>query len=253
MLTKNEIKYIQLLQDKKHRDAEGRFVAEGTKWVKELLQWQPAWIDKVYATRQWFEQDGESIAPAKKVEVKDHELEKISGLSTPSRVVAVVHRPATGQLSFLPGKWNLVLDGIQDPGNMGSIIRIADWFGLPAIWCSPDCADAYNPKVVQATMGSLCRVQVLRCDIDELLAEAGPLPVFVSGMEGVSISEVKVHEGVIVIGSEGKGVRASVLEKAGIHRITIPRIGHAESLNAAVATGIMIAGLTAAQERSRGH
>ena len=153
MLTKNEIKTIRLLQDKKHRDAEQRFVAEGTKWIEELLKWQPGWIEKLYTTEGWLSDHGKQIAPHQVQLVENFELEKISGLAHPAPVIAVVRKPEIKPRLFLPDHWNLVLDGIQDPGNLGSIIRIADWFGLGSIWCSPDCADAFGPKVVQATMG----------------------------------------------------------------------------------------------------
>ena len=178
-------------------------------------------------------------------------MEKISGLAHPAQVIALVHKPKQAPSTFSPDHWNIVLDGIQDPGNLGSIIRIADWFGLPSIWCSPDCADAFNPKVVQSTMGSLCRVNVYYGKLEDLL-RATTLPVMISGMEGTSLFEVKEKAGVLLIGSEGHGVRESIRIKA-THRVTIPKIGHAESLNAAVATGIMIANLTAAPAKSKGH
>jgi TrmH family RNA methyltransferase len=160
MLTKNEIKYIRLLQDKKHRDQEQRFVVEGTKWMEELLQWQPGWLENLYTTSSWMELHGKNIPSEKARIIQDFELEKISGLSHPAPVLAVCKKPAPSVQLFATGKWNLVLDGIQDPGNLGSIIRLADWFGQETVWCSTDCADAFNPKVVQATMGSLCRVHV---------------------------------------------------------------------------------------------
>jgi TrmH family RNA methyltransferase len=242
MLTKNEIKYIRLLQDKKHRDAEMRFVAEGGKWLQELLKWKPDWLEKVYATENWLS-GFEMAIDDKKIHITtDFELKKISGLATPSQVIAIINKPAEEPLIFVKNTWNIVLDGIQDPGNLGSIIRIADWFGLQAVWCSPDCADAFNPKVVQATMGSLCRVKVIYQPLEKML-EATTLPIFISDMEGKPVGEIGQKAGVLVIGSEGQGVRAGVRKKAtGI--ITIPRIGHAESLNAAIATGIMVATLT---------
>jgi RNA methyltransferase, TrmH family len=183
--------------------------------------------------------------------VADFEMEKISALSHPAPVVAVVHKPEKLAFPFSSHGWNLVLDGLQDPGNLGSIIRIADWFGLPAIWCSPDCADAFNPKVVQATMGSLCRVKVLYEDIEALLANA-KLPVLVADMEGTPFNEVHEKAGVLIIGSEGHGVREMVKKKVS-GQITIPRIGGAESLNAAVAAGILVSRLTAPKEKSKGH
>lgn len=251
MLTKNEIKYIRLLQDKKHRDAEQRFVAEGTKWIEELLKWQSGWLEKLYTTQKWLSEHGKNINPGQVQVVEPFELEKISMLANPAPVVAVLHKPNNSPISFSPDGWNLVLDGIQDPGNLGSIIRIADWFGLKTVWCSNDCADAFNPKVVQATMGSLCRVKVYYGNLEPFW-ETTKLPVYVSGMEGTPLFEVREKNGILLIGSEGQGVRNKPGAKNTLS-ITIPRIGHAESLNAAVATGIMIAHLTAMPARSKGH
>ncbi len=251
MLTKNEIKYIRLLQDKKHRDAEQRFVAEGTKWVEELIKYRPEWLEKIYTTQEWFAGHGKNMDSGKIQWTEPFELKKISGLSHPAPVVALVRKPENNPAVFNPDKWNLVLDGIQDPGNLGSIIRVADWFGLTCIWCSTDCADAFNPKVVQSTMGSLCRVQVCYQNLETLLASTN-LPVFMSGMEGSSLFEIQEKAGILLIGSEGRGVRENLKEKARF-RITIPRIGQAESLNAAVAAGIMIANLTAPPTKTKGH
>lgn len=251
MLTKNEIKHIRQLQDKKHRDETGLFTAEGTKWVKELATWQPSWIKKIYALPAWIDAEGAGM-PAHLLEETDlATLERISALTTPAGVLALVKKPQLAPLTFLPGKWNLVLDGVQDPGNLGSIIRIADWFGLDRIWCSDDCADAFNPKVVQATMGSLCRVQVWHGDIAGLLSTA-TLPVFAATTTGRDVFGIHTHEGILIIGSEGKGIRPEIMALAA-HSMTIPRIGHAESLNAAVAAGIMVARLTAAAGKSKGH
>jgi|688.fasta_scaffold50502_5 TrmH family RNA methyltransferase len=251
MLTKNEIKYIRLLQDKKHRDAEQKFVAEGTKWIEELLKWQPLWLEKLYTTQGWLSDNGMHIAPKHVQLVESFELEKISGLMHPSPAIAVAYKPKNEPVPFSPDQWNIVLDGIQDPGNLGSIIRIADWFGLKAIWCSHDCADAFNPKVVQSTMGSLCRVKVVYDDVAKTLDQTS-IPIYLSGMEGKSLFDIHEKTGILVVGSEGKGVRKEIASKVR-HHITIPRIGHAESLNAAVATGIMVAKLTAEPEKSKGH
>ena len=251
MLTRGEIKYIQSLQDKKHRDAERRFVAEGTKWIDELIKWQPGWIEKIYASETWAKEHNGHILSEKLEVVKDFEMEKISALSHPAPALALVKKPIYTHQAFDEDHWNLVLDGIQDPGNMGTIIRIADWFGLKAIWCSSDTVDAFNPKVVQSAMGSLCRVKVFYADLEDLLSVTD-LPICITGMEGRNVFETKAHSGILVIGNEGKGVRPGVTSKAS-HTLSIPRIGHAESLNAAVATGIMIARLTAGREPSKGH
>ncbi|MCU0387218.1 MAG: RNA methyltransferase [Chitinophagaceae bacterium] len=251
MLTKGEIKYIQSLQDKKHRDAAQRFVVEGAKWLEELIQWQPDWIEKILATKKWKEEHKRAADSFVVESIEDYEMEKISFLSQPSPVLAIARKPVHENPVFDHNRWNLVLDGIQDPGNLGTIIRIADWFGLPAIFCSSDTADAYNPKVVQATMGSLCRVKIIYGNLEKILSETD-IPVFISAMQGNNIFDTNAQSGILVIGSEGKGVRPEVAAKAS-RKITIPRIGRAESLNAAVATGIMLARLTSPRQLSKGH
>ncbi len=241
MLSKNEIKYIRSLHDKKHRTQHGCFIAEGNKWLEELASWKPAWIDRVYVIAEQLGLWEGKIAAAILTPVEAFEMEKISALTHPSAILAVAKIPTSIHTAFDAHKWNLVLDGIQDPGNMGTIIRLADWYGLNNIWCSPDSADAYNPKVVQATMGSLCRVAVHYEPLATLIAKTS-LPIFVSGMKGISIHQKFPDAGILIIGSEGKGVRLS-MEAINGKAITIPRIGHAESLNAAVATGIMLSHL----------
>ena len=145
-------------------------------------------------------------------------------------------------ISFEKDKWLLMLDGIQDPGNMGSIIRIADWFGIAAIYCAPGTADIYNPKVVQAAMGSLLRIQVYYGPCENWLQDCD-LPVYATLLEGADVfSATPLPPGIVIIGNEGKGIRPEMLSHVS-QTLTIPKIGHAESLNAAVATGIVIAQL----------
>jgi len=242
MLTKNEIKHIRLLEDKKHRKEQGLFVAEGQKWVEELLVNRPDWLHKIYASGQWIDAHRHTCPAHLLQEVTLFEMEKISMLQTPTQVLALVHLPPSAPAGFAQNSWHLVLDGIQDPGNLGSIIRTADWFGLTHIWCSTDSADAWQPKVVQATMGSLCRVAMhYTPDLKALLTNSHQ-PVYTTAMAGVSIYSQPLQPGIIIIGNEGKGVRPDLAALA-IHPITIPRLGHAESLNAAVATGIVLSRL----------
>jgi len=241
MLSKNEIKYIRSLQVKKHRDTEGKFIAEGHKWVEELLKSNSEWVERVYATPQWEQPADKQIASNMVQPIESFEMEKITALSNPTTVLAVVRIPNNKPAIADTNKWNLLLDGIQDPGNLGSIIRIADWFGMQAIWCSEDCADAYNPKVVQATMGSLCRVQVNYTHLVSII-ETTDLPAYATAMEGKNIMSMMPSAGLLIIGSEGKGVRPELIDKA-TQKITIPRIGEAESLNVAVATGIIVSRL----------
>jgi TrmH family RNA methyltransferase len=166
----------------------------------------------------------------------------VSSLSTPNQVLAVFRKPV-----FPEPRWGegviLVLDGIQDPGNLGTIVRIADWFGIQKLVCTRDSADVFNLKATQSTMGSISRVQVLYEDPMALMDRCPGLPVYAAVLEGKSIyGQAAVPKGWIVIGNESKGIRGELLQRA-THPITIPRIGQAESLNAAVATGIILSHL----------
>jgi TrmH family RNA methyltransferase len=238
MVSKSEVKYIQSLYQKKNRVEEGLFIAEGPKLVEELLRSDYV-VRAVYATEQWC--NANSQVPARQVTAAD--LERISALQTPNQVLAIgEQRPATGEPE-LKGHFSLVLDGIQDPGNLGTIIRIADWFGIRQVIASPDTAELYNPKVIQSTMGSFLRVQLWYQPLEAFLPMAG-VPVYGALLEGKSVMQQSaVKEGILVIGNESKGIRDPLLPFI-TNALTIPRIGEAESLNAAVATGIMLSHLT---------
>ena len=172
-------------------------------------------------------------------EISVTELEKVSSLKTPQDAIAQIKIPEWPALRHeeLKGQFALVLDGIQDPGNMGTIIRIADWFGIGHIICSEDTVDAYNPKVVQACMGSLARVKVYYTDLRDFLGSV-KLPVFGALLDGTNIYEADFgNEGLIIMGNEGNGIRPEI-EKLVEKAITIPRVGKAESLNVAIATAL---------------
>ena len=172
-------------------------------------------------------------------EVNNAELDKISTLQTPQGFVAVIHTPQNKAIDYstLKNKFTLVLDGIQDPGNLGTIIRTADWFGFDQIICSDDTVEAFNPKTVQATMGSLARVKIYYADLNVVIEE-NKLPVFGALLEGESIYKTKwANEGLIILGNEGKGITESIIKKID-KPITIPRFGEAESLNVAVSAAI---------------
>jgi RNA methyltransferase, TrmH family len=247
MLAKPKIKYIQSLGQKKFRDAERVFIVEGPKMVKELLRAPNTRPVQVYAVHDWLEQHREAmpVLPASQiVEIKNADLERISSLTTPNQVLAIFEKPSFPEPDY-GSTLSILLDGIQDPGNLGTIIRIADWFGIGQVVCTPDSADAYNTKTVQSTMGSIVRVQVLYRELDVLIREQTGLglPVYAAALEGESIySAKKTGKGMIVIGNESRGISKEILELP-IHRITIPRMGEAESLNAAVATGIILSHL----------
>ncbi len=236
MLTKNEIKYIQSLFHKKQRDEEKLFVAEGPKLAKELLNSQIG-IKHIYATTTWLQNNRALKVPA--TEISDLELGRITNQQTPNEVVVIAHQFVSADEPILRGRLTIVLDGMQDPGNMGTIIRIADWFGVQQIICSNDCVEIYNSKVVQSTMGSILRVSCWYKDLHEW--EPGiDIPVFGAVLNGKNIYSLgKVDEGLLVIGNESKGIREPFISKI-THPVTIPKSGPAESLNAAVATGIII-------------
>jgi len=238
MISKNEAKYIQSLCHKKQRQQEGLFIAEGPKLVEELLNSHYT-VHKLYASAEWLNDNKQNRVEV--VEVSEAELEKLSSLQTPNKVVAVVQQKDVA-IPTTKGKISLVLDGIQDPGNLGTIIRIADWFGIGEIICSEDTVELYNPKVVQGTMGSFVRVNVWYGDLKKFLSN-NPMPVYGTLLHGNSIYQIaKPTEGLLVIGNEGKGIRDEVLPFIK-YPITIPKIGGAESLNAAVATGIVVSHL----------
>lgn len=242
MLGKSKIKYIQSLGQKKARDEADLFIAEGPRIIEELLTEGHMPVREIYALEGWAANHSAMINGVTITVITEDDLARISQLTTPNQVLAIVKKQADPVI-IAKGKISLVLDGIQDPGNLGTIIRIADWFGIEQIICSPDCADRYNPKVVQATMGSIARVQLLYTDLVNWLSLQKNIPVYATALEGKDIAEVPVmKEGLIIIGNEAKGIRPQVMELATV-KITIPKKGRAESLNAAVATGIILSKL----------
>ena len=240
MLTKAQAKYIQNLGHKKLREEERLFIAEGPKLVHELLNESTVTLHSIYATETFA-----TAHPGVKnlVEIDEKELERISFLSTPNQVIALFHQPIFPKRNSFRNRVSLMLDTIQDPGNMGSIVRTADWFGIGTIICSKDSADVFNPKVVQATMGSIARVELVYTDLESFILNNDLPPLYVTTLEGKSLYSVEpLKEGMVLIGNESKGVQPSLLSFAR-EKITIPRRGKAESLNAAIATGIVLAHL----------
>jgi TrmH family RNA methyltransferase len=239
-ITKSQVKYIQSLGHKKFRDADGVFVVEGPKIVMELLQASNLRSRAVYALPGWVGALPDSLRAAV-TPVSEPELERLSALATPNQVVGLFEKPVFPPPVFDRGIL-LALDGIQDPGNLGTIVRLADWFGIGTIVSSPDSADVFNPKAIQSTMGSIARVQVCYADPGELIRGSG-LPVYAALLEGEGLYGIgRIDRGWIVIGNESRGIRPE-LQALSTHRVTIPRIGQAESLNAAVATGILLSHL----------
>ena len=235
MISKNQVKLIRQLEQKKYRQREGLFVAEGPKVVGDLMRrWQPA---TVFAT--------DDYTPPTAVEVQRvtaDELRRISLLQHPQQVLALFPLPASARNKNTQTLM-LALDGVQDPGNLGTIIRIADWFGIDDIVCSEDTADAWNPKVVQATMGSIARVNISYTNLPALLDRLpADTPVYGTLLDGDNIySQLLSARGIIVMGNEGNGLSAEVRRRV-THRLLIPSFREgdgAESLNVAVATAIV--------------
>ncbi|UKK49770.1 RNA methyltransferase [Prevotella sp. E13-17] len=234
MISKNQIKFIKQLDQKKYRKRENVFVAEGHKVVGDLLScgFEP---HTIFATNQW--KAPRDIAFQ---EVTDDELRKISFLQHPQQVLAIFHMPAASPAT-IQDQLVLALDGVQDPGNLGTIIRIADWFGISDIFCSADTADVWNPKVIQATMGSIARVRITYTDLVALIKEA-QVPVYGTLLDGDNIYQQTLSQnGIIVMGNEGNGISPEIRQLI-TNKLLIPDFNtgdsHAESLNVAIATAI---------------
>lgn len=246
MISKSQTKYIQSLQYKKFRDESGLFIAEGPKVVMDLLKGGKFACKELFAVTGWLNANAELKAASHEtsfVEIEGFELQKISALATANNVLAVFEkRKEDGAIRF-EGKITLALDTVQDPGNFGTIIRIADWFGVETIICSRNCADMYNPKVVQSSMGSLGRVNILYDELTSLLKSNKNIKIYAAGLQGRDVDQLRgIKEGMIIIGNESKGISDEVIALAD-EMITIPKIGEAESLNAAVAAGIILSHL----------
>ena len=243
MITKNTIKQIAALRQQKFRKELGLFVVEGRKMTEELLRSDFETVG-LYTTEA-FLADQSTFGEAETV--SEMQMQQMSNQDTPPGILAVVRIPKQGDLQT-HSRFVLALDGIANPGNMGTLIRTAEWFGIGDVVCSMDCVELWNPKTVQATMGSLFRVKVWKTDLSTYLRQAQREGKAVYGalLEGENLFRMKAKpEGVIVIGSESHGIRNEVLPCL-THPITIPRVGGSatESLNAAVAGGIVMGEIT---------
>ena len=229
MISKNQIKFVRQLEQKKYRKKEGLFVAEGPKVVGDLLR-AGFKAHTIFATSEW-ESQGQTFQ-----EVSDEELRRVSFLQHPQRVLALFFIPTESIPSV--SSLSLALDDVQDPGNLGTIIRIADWFGIDTIYCSENTADAWSPKVVQATMGSIARVNIIYTDLQELISKA-QVPVYGTLLDGQDIYTQELSkEGIIVMGNEGNGISAPI-RKLINRKLLIPQFHEGpESLNVAIATAI---------------
>ena len=238
-MTQAEIHWVRSLTDKRMRDEERLFIAEGDKLISEIIS-SGLKIRHLYALEGHFKGQAEVVS--------EKEMERISQLKTASSSLAVVEQPShTTPVSASPESLSLALDGVQNPGNLGTIIRLADWFGIEDIYCSADTADCFNPKVVQATMGAILRVRVHYLPLADFLARTAKegTPIYGTMLDGDNIYDATLTEGgIIVMGNEGKGI-SDECAHAFTHRLLIPtypadRQG-SESLNVAMATGIVCA------------
>ena len=229
MISKNQIKFVRQLEQKKYRKAEGLFVAEGPKVVGDLLR-AGFKAHTIFATSEWQSQG----LPFQ--EVSDEELRRVSFLQHPQKVLALFFIPSIPVPSV--SNLSLALDDVQDPGNLGTIIRIADWFGIDTIYCSENTTDAWSPKVVQATMGSIARVNIVYTNLKELISKA-QVPVYGTLLDGQDIYTQKLSkEGLIVMGNEGNGISAEIRQMIN-RKLLIPQFHEGpESLNVAIATAI---------------
>lgn len=229
MISKNQIKFVHQLEQKKYRRKEGLFVAEGPKVVGDLLQ-AGFKTHEIFATKEWKNHDVHAQ------EVTSEELQKVSFLQHPQQVLALFEIPSAKLSS--DSALSLALDDVQDPGNLGTIIRIADWFGISTIYCSENTVDAWSPKVVQATMGSIARVNIIYTDLKELIQNA-KVPVYGTLLDGQNIYTQELsQEGIIVMGNEGNGI-SQVIRPLINRKLLIPQFHEGpESLNVAIATAI---------------
>lgn len=245
-LTANLRKLVQSLSSARHRREHGMFVAEGTKCVLETIgAFRCCYL---FATAEWLDKFSDAVDPETVVAVKSADIERMSQLKTPQPVIAVYEIPSVGELpSSLDGELSIALDHVQDPGNLGTIIRIADWFGIKSILASADTVDCFNPKVVQATMGAIGRVKIYYVDLPETLADLRRSGVEVYGtfLDGENIYSTRLSSsGVIVMGNEGNGIGCDVAATVD-RRLFIPPypagVESVESLNVSMATAITVA------------
>ena len=235
MVSKNQIKLITSLQQKKYRFANQLFFAEGIKVIQELLQ-SNFELEHLYTIQNDFEE----VEASKRTLINEADLKKISALATPNTCLAVFKIPV--EKKIIESGLIVALDSVRDPGNLGTILRLCDWFGIKQLLCSKETVDIYNPKVVQATMGSIARVNVNYIDLNVFISQS-KLAVFGTFMDGENIYKTDLpEEGIVIMGNEANGI-SKELEKSINNRLTIPRFGDVqktESLNVATATAIIL-------------
>jgi len=242
MLSKNQSKKLRALQRKKERKSSGLYVVEGKKIVEEILQSTNDWFE-LYATSTWFDSHTEFADRTNSFVMSDKDLAQVSTLKTPNEVLLVLKQ--NSELDFSEVKSEqlvLALDGVKDPGNMGTIIRLADWFGIQHILCTSDSVDQYNPKTVQSAMGSINRVQVHYGDLIRMLSDLDTHQIYACDLNGESIYKTDFSEkSILLMGSESHGISDEILNLVN-QKITIPTFSKSgiDSLNVATATAIVL-------------
>lgn len=236
VISKAKIKWLRSLQQKKNREQEQVFVVEGEKMVLEGLELCSDDLVCLVVHK-----DAHALIARFRTSAVfsagSTEMEQISSFRTPNKLIAVFKRPTAAHTS---GAFRIALDSVQDPGNMGTILRLADWFGIQSVICSHETVDCYNPKVIQASMGAIFRIRVHYTDLHSYLSQAG-VPVYGALLNGTNYSTVEyAHNGILLMGNEGNGISESLLPLV-TTAVTIPKVGQAESLNVAAATAILLA------------
>lgn len=244
MLSKNQIKEIQSLQIKKFRDARHLFIAEGIKTLSEIMSSRPSLIREIFATHDFIVNNQARLASLnlKHTEITAAELERISLQQSPNQALAVCNYFTEPRTDFdFERNFSLYLDDVRDPGNFGTIIRLADWFGISTLFCSPGSCDLYNPKVIQATMGAFLRVNIVYTELAALKSTQRIQAVYGALLNGKDLYNETLHNGLIIIGNEANGIREDNLQHINFP-LTIPahRSNGTESLNAAVAASIIV-------------
>ncbi|TAE07540.1 MAG: RNA methyltransferase [Bacteroidetes bacterium] len=242
MLSKNRLKYLKSLQQKKNRQEEQLFLVEGEKPLAELMQARQ-WRVVFWGLTPFFVEKYAHLIKTYSVEYElltADELHQLSTLEYQKAGVAVVSMPANEPIVAKPENYTIALDNIQDPGNLGTILRLADWYGFPQVVCSPDCVEVYNPKTIVASMGSFLRVSTYYTDLPAYLAQYASLPTLGALMEGENLHKTSLPTGgILVLGNEGHGISPAVQACLTLP-LTIPRFGGAESLNVAMATAVFL-------------
>jgi TrmH family RNA methyltransferase len=237
MISINQKKFVSSLKQKKFRTEHSLFIVEGVKLIQELLLSNYK-ISAIYATKSWIE-NNQDIESTQITVISEKELQRISSLKTANEVLAIVEQKAH-QLIDVSSQLNIAIDKIQDPGNFGTIIRTADWFGIQNVICSEDSVDVYNPKVLQATMGSFFRLNIVYTDLAKFFSEHKGLTVYGALLDGENVYQKKLNSigAVLLMGNESKGISEALIPFVK-EKILIPNFGKAESLNVATATAVL--------------